>query len=207
MLDVRLQLKLALGGNLRKVAPQVERVWREACAAVFQRRITALKNAIRKEIVAAGLGERLSKTVRSRLFKTSAGELGGAVFSNALMKRPGGRVDLLTAFQNQITITGNGKFLAIGLTDRKSGKDNRRRATPEDFPDGTFELVPLFRKGNFLLVEKESGDAFFLLVRRVTIGKRLSNFATAIERANRGLPEACLKEAERRLEKIFKQAA
>ncbi len=202
-----MRLQLALAGKLRKVGPQVERVWRDSCAAVFTRRITQLKNAIRKEIVASGLGERLAKTVRSRLFKTSAGELGGAVFSNALLKRPGGVVDLLTAFQRQITITGSGKFLAIPLTNRKSSADNRRRATPEDFPAGTFDLVPLLRRGNYLLTEKTTGDAVFLLVRRVTIGKRLSSFATQVARANRGIDAACAKEAQARLEKIFKRAA
>ena len=157
--------------------------------------------------MAAGLGERLANTFRTRLFRTSTGDLGGAAFSNALLKRPGGRVDLLSVFQTGVSITGNGKFLAIALTDRKSGADLRRRATPEDFPQGTFDLVPLLRQGNFLLVDKRTGDAVFMLVRRVTLRKRLSNFAAAVERARRGLDDAVAKEFDRRLVTIFKKAA
>lgn len=206
-LDIRLQLKLAAAGKLRTVAPAVEAAWREAVAVVFARRLNALKKAVRQEIIAAGLGQKLANAFRSRLFRTSSGDLGGAAFSNAFVKRPGGRVDLLAAFQNAITITGGGRFLAIALTKRTSGRDERRRATPEDFPAGTFALVPLKRAGNFLLVEKASGDAFFLLVRRVTIGKRLSTFAAAVARAHRGLDEAVAKECERRLVAAFKKAA
>lgn len=205
--ELGFNLKLALAGKLSVIAGEIDDMYRQAAATVFKRRLTALKNAVRREIIAAGLGQRLANAIRSRLFRTSAGELGGAVFSNARLRRPGGRVDLISAFQGDISVTGNGKYFAVNLTDQRSGRDNRSRATPGDYPDGTFQLVPTHRAGTFRLVDKRSGDTVFLLIRRFRIGRRLSDFAVQFARATKGLDEAVAKEMERRLVQRFKRAA
>ena len=191
------------GHDPRRVAAVVDEAAQAAVARVLRQRVNALKNDLRRLILAAGLGQKLANTVRGILFKDRNGFLQGAVFSKALYRRRGGLVDLLTVFQQTTTITGLGKFLVIPLSDRKAGRDNRARATPADFPAGSLERVPTRRAGVYLLVEKGGsaiGTARFLLVKRVILQKRL-DFVDAFTKRSASFDVDVAKEWDREIER------
>lgn len=148
-------LKVSIRGRLQQYTAIVDKASADAVATVIRRRTTALKNAIRKEILAAGLGERLANAVRSQVWPERGGSLGahGRVWSKAIYKRAGGLVDLFTTFEDGAAIQGS-PYLAIAAPGLRSPKDHRRMARPSDFPADMFDIRPTLRAGQFLLVFK-----------------------------------------------------
>lgn len=209
-------LKVSIRGRLEQYTAIVDKASADAVATVIRRRTTALKNAIRKEILAAGLGERLANAVRSQVWPERGGSLGahGRVWSKAIYKRAGGLVDLFTAFEDGASIKGS-PYLAIPAPGLRSPKDHRRMARPSDFPSDAFEIRPTLRAGQFLLVFKAKRVAglatqqprvAFLLIRTANVRKRL-NIKRHHTRIEAGIDAAIAAEFDRLLVNEGRKAA
>lgn len=200
-----LELRLAITGDLRKTLTALAQAEANGVHTVIRRRTTQLKTALRKQVVRAGLGERLANAIRSEVMPPRGPaphvDTRGRVFSKALAKRPGGLVDLITVFDQGATIRAFGhELLALPLP--AAGRRGRRgaRSTPADFPKGELVVIKS-SNGTLLLIDRETKTPMFLLVRRVHVRKRLTVQA-AYAKAMQGLDEAVAKEIERRMAKL-----
>jgi hypothetical protein len=177
-------LDTALGGAIKASEQSIQAAMREAT--------TGLKDALRAEVVAAGLGDRLAKTWRGKTFPETGESLGAA--SYVWSRAP----KLIDAFDRGVTIrSANGFFLAIptdaaGASGRSQG-GRRERVTPGGWERRTgIPLRFVYRpRGPSLLVADQSrinskgiaarnrrsaGDAtivVFILVPQVRLKKRL----------------------------------
>lgn len=193
------QLSAALRGDLRKALKDDEQAGAGAVTSAIRRATTMLKKAVRAQITGAGLGERLGNAARGEVFPVRGVSLSakGRVISKAIYKRPGGLVDLYTVFEEGATISAlGGRFLAIPVG---AGK-----AKLSSFASKDIEILP-FRNGKGYVVLRRGARAFgrggggvlFLLVKQVTIKKRL-DLQGALDVASEGLGELVASEWERR---------
>jgi hypothetical protein len=199
-----LELSLAIKGDLGKTMQQLVAAEAAGVTSVIRRRTTALKKTLRKQIVSAGLGERLANAMRSQVVPTkgTAPDAMGRVFSKALVKGRGGISDLVTVFEEGRVIRARGHAL-LAIPTPAAGRRGRRgtRSTPSDFPRGALVLIQNAR-GTLLLVDRDDpGTVLFLLVPQVRIRKRL-NVKAAAQKATSGLDAAVAKDIERRMAKI-----
>ena len=196
-------------GDLRRYAAGVEKAGPAAFANVIRRRGRALLTALRREIVAAGLGERLANAVRLQVWPERGGSLSAKarVFSKAIYKRPGGFADLLTVFDEGAAIQGS-PYLAIPLVALQSPKDGRRQARPDDYPEGTFGVRPTRRQGVLVLYWKSRpDDEAFVLFRSTTIRRRLQLQAIAARFVNADVDRDLLAEWDRQIAAFARKAA
>ncbi len=166
-----------------------------AVSGVILRRTDKLKNTLRRQVVSAGLGTKLSKAWRSTVYPTRgvSARAAGIVFSKALTSRkPRGKsrsilIDLFDVFDQTTTITApSGKVLAIPVGRAKRSRPAQRRPKPSDWPAGTFEFVPDKDGGNVIGLLAFKGrrtkrkrrvfkkNVAFILVKQVGLKKRLS---------------------------------
>ena len=203
-------LKLAIRGKLEQYTALVDKAAGLAVATIVRRFTTQLKNAIRREILSAGLGEKIANTIRSEAWPARGGSLGahGRVWSKAIYKRPGGLIDLITVFEEGATIRASGQnFLPIPVNVGKSPVDLRRNAIPSDFPEGTFGVKPTLRPGVFVLYWKHDPDRIaFILVRSTVIRSRL-NLAPVHARLEARFDAALGAEFERQIANAGRRAA
>lgn len=148
---------------------------RAASATVVRSRTAALKTALRKQVEGAGLGGKLAKAIRSQVItlQGAEGSIQGRVWSKALVKRPGGRADLITVFDEGATILArSGKWLAIPLPG--APRKGLRRARPDDYPQKWLVVKPAAdRRSAVVCFKQEPEKPLWLLIRQVRIGKRL----------------------------------
>lgn len=193
-----LRLDAAIRGDLRRFMAEDVKAGERAVTSQIRRRTTALKNALRKQVERAGLGSRAGKTIRGDVYPERGQSISarGRVKSNWTYKRAGGLVDLITVFDSGATIRPRrSKYLAIPLF-RRAGIRNQA-AAPSDFPRGSLRFIPVNPGRTALLVDRETEEARFLLVRRTRIDRRL-NLDAAIQRATRGLDDLIARDWERR---------
>jgi hypothetical protein len=175
-----LQVRLALRGDLAAYDKALETAHTGAVRSAVNR----IRKQGRRQIERAGLG-RLQKTWRGII----AGDRGepitrrgtaidpqGRVYSTAQVK---GRVDdLLDVFQRGVVVVPkSGAFLAIP-TALAGG---RRAKLAGEYPEGTFRMVPVGGGGRsrgrarrYVLVHKERGEVWYILVPSVKLRRRLS---------------------------------
>ena len=189
-----LQVKLAISGNLAGFAEQTHlRIARGARVAA-EKQATRAKLALRGDVRAAGLGDRLANTWRVNVFPKSASSRthSPAVFVKSAAP------EIVTAFDQGMTIRSRqGLWLAIP-TDSTPRK-GRRLATPVEV-EAMFnqDLIFLHGRGGQMLafvnaIKAKSGGKFrratkrrtkdgrqnelvlmFVMVRQVTLRKRLN---------------------------------
>lgn len=194
-----LRLDAAIRGDLRKFMAADIKAGEQAVTSAIRRRTTALKNNIRKGVRKAGLGQRLEKTIRAELYPERGASIGakGLVYSKAIYKRPSGLVDLITTLDEGATIhPRGGKYLAIPLFERPGRK--RQQASPDDFPKGTFRFVPVIEGKSALLIDRQTDQAKFFLVRRSRLRERGINVDAQIQKATRGLDDLIARNWEKR---------
>ena len=170
-----------------------------------------LKGSLRKQVIAAGLGARLSRTWRGRTFVNGGHDAASLVWSKA--------PQIVRAFDRGAVIKGKGgTWLAIPTPAAPKRGVNGRRITPATFPTGRYGPLRMVRRRGrtaLLVVDgvrvsaqtgrigrrakgggrTKSGGykqgistvVMFVLVPRVKLRKRL-NVARAAERWTRKLP-------------------
>ena len=192
-----LDLAIALRGNLIDSLKVESKVAAAAVTTVIRRRTSALKRSIRGQMSRAGLGK-LANAARSETDPHRGFSLTpkGAVFSKAIVKRPGGSVDLLTVFDEGAVVQAKrGTYLAIPVTK------GSRRKTPASYGRGALIFIPNRDRKTARLVDKaDRSRVIFWLVRITHLKKRL-NLDTAVERSGRDLDGAIAREWERRAAK------
>lgn len=187
-----------------------------AVTVVIRRKTTTLKNALRRQVKRAGLGDKLPNAIRGDTIprRGYALDIQGRIFSKAIVKgRQGGTVDLFDVFQRGVSlVTLNGqRAMAIPLPAAKAyGRGDRRtRAQPSDFPPGFLRWRPTRTRGVGLLVGKD-GRAYFLTTRGpITIPRRLAPFDDQYQRVIADIPAQIVREWERQARKsgVIEKAA
>ncbi len=170
-----------------------------------------LKGSLRKQVVAAALGARLSRTWRGRVYKNKGHDAASLVWSKA--------AQIVRAFDEGAVIKGKGgRWLAIPTPAAPKRGVGGKRITPATFPTGRHGPLRMIRRSGrsaLLVVDgvrvsaqtgrvgrqakgggrNKSGGykqgiatvAMFVLVPRVKLKKRL-NVARAAESWTRRLP-------------------
>lgn len=144
----------------------------KAARKIVAGRVTYGKNAIRRAVIAAGLGPRLANAVRGASRDTPGG-VEGIIFSKAKVKRPGGVFDLLQLFQVDRTIRASqGTFLAIPT--KLAGRGTRgAHLSPADYPEHYFLARVKGDRGVLVPRNEPESEPYFILVRVVSQRQRL----------------------------------
>ena len=180
-----------------------------------------LKGSLRKQVLAAGLGARLSRTWRGKTYVNKGHDPASMVYSKA--------AQIVRAFDEGAVIKGKGgKWLAIPTPAAPKRGVGGKRITPAMFPTarhGPLRFVPRRGRTALLVVDgvrvsaqtgrvgrqakgggrTKSGGyrqgistvAMFVLVRQVRLRKRL-NVARAAESWTRRLPALILRQVRSR---------
>ena len=115
-----------------------------------------LKGSLRKQVVAAGLGARLSRTWRSRTYANKGHDAASFVWSKA--------AKIMLAFDRGVVIKGkSGNWLAIPTPAAPKRGINGKRLTPATFPTG--------RHGPLRMV-RHSGRSALLVVDDVRVSAK-----------------------------------
>src|SRR5215467_5687012 len=174
---------MALSGKLE----DYKRAVAVADTLAIRQATNRLKTGGRRQVVSSGLGKRLANALRSTVTGSNGADITkrgldpdpvGRVFSNAIVKRQGGTVDLLNVFETgTVVVPHRGQFLAMP-TKAAGG----RRARPmSSYPPNTFRLaVPRRGAGGtgankpaFVAIHRERREVWYLLFRSVQLKARL----------------------------------
>lgn len=146
-------MKIGIETNFMAVNKQLERTLLQAKRAVrvgTKDETDACKNALRAEVMGAGLGARLSKTWRSEVYPKGAVSFGasGFIFSKA--------PELVRAFTEGVRINSKeGWHLAIPTNNAPKQGENGKRINPSNWP--TFKL------GRLRFVYRRNGPSFLVV--------------------------------------------
>lgn len=199
------QVSLALTGNLQAFLDAEAKAGKRSVYGVINRRKTSLKNNLRKQVKNATKSDGLVNTIRDWINKERDfnENVSAYVFSNAIYKRPGGRIDLITQLdKGEVVRAGSGRAISIPLAAAGKGRGVKHDPVsrkPSDWPTGTFQLIPTKKSGTALLVFKsgeKKGQAAFLLVKQARHKKRI-NIDRAYQKAVRNIDQLIAKTWER----------
>lgn len=129
-----MKLKSTLIGNLNAIVKGEITAAQKAVTGGMRQATEGLTNELRGEVAKAGLGERLGKTWRGKVFPKSGVSINAAGF--VYTRAP----EILSSFAHGAVIRGkSGNYLAVPtkLVPRKSNK----RMTPKDFETAGQKLV------------------------------------------------------------------
>ncbi len=179
-----LQFRMAVRGRLEDYSESVA----IAATVPIRTATTRLKNQGRKQIISSFNSKRLANALRGIVLTGDGRDITkrgidanahGRVFSNAIVKRAGGMVDLINVFETgTIVIPKHGQFVAVP-TKLAGG----RRAKPMgSYPTGTFRVFApkRARRGSgrlntpqMLAIHRARNEVWYLLFRSVQIKSRL----------------------------------
>lgn len=209
-----MRLEAAITGNLHKFMREQVKAAETAVTAGVTEITNEIKNDLRQQVISAGLGARLAKTWRAKIYPKGSKsiEAAGWIFS----KVP----EIIHAFSDSVVIKSkHGFFLAIPTSAAPKRGIGGKRITPSNFPEHSLgRLRFVYRRGapSLLVVDnlragtgkrggfrKASDSAqrtgrglttvvMFILVPQVTLRKRLDHKSVAAQRAAK-LPQAILK--------------
>lgn len=169
-----MSLKVYIDRDLQKAMEAERRVAQKAITTGVRQTTNGLKTALRRQVRQSGLGKNLANAIRSKV-KRKNGIADGMIYSKARGKRPGGRVDLITVFDQGAVIKTNGKrWLAIPLAP--IGKIGNRRIRPSDYAKGVLAFLPTKNPAKAFLVFRRRGrpdEPAFLLLKQTQIAKRI----------------------------------
>ncbi|WP_372836568.1 DUF6441 family protein, partial [Puniceibacterium confluentis] len=147
------RIEAALVGNLEAYMAEELDLVKRAVTAGVRTSGTRLKNALRRDVVAGGLGSKLSKSWRQANFPKQGASLGAA--TTVETKAP----KLIRAFNEGATIrSSEGFFLALPTEDAPKKGVGGKRLTPENFPEHRFgPLRFVYRQGraSMLVVDNQ----------------------------------------------------
>ncbi|GGG77563.1 hypothetical protein GCM10011415_28090 [Salipiger pallidus] len=129
----RTRLEAALEGNLEQYMREELDLAERAVTRGVHGRATALKHALRADVIAGGLGRRLSKSWRHESYPRNGASLGAAslVFTKA--------EKLIRAFDEGSDVkSSEGFFLAIPTPSAPKLGVGRKRISPSTFPEHRF---------------------------------------------------------------------
>jgi len=203
-------VSLALRGNLQAFLDAEVKAGRSAVTTIIRRRTTNLKNNLRRQIVRAGLGIRLGKTIQGNTFPKRGSSLNaaGLVYSKALYKRPGGVVDLITVFnqENLLFAKRGRKWIPIpNPAVVGTGTGTKHNPVSKSPSDPEFKGKLFFRRTSkanvaILALKSDPKKVAFWLVKTGKLHKRL-DLDKAYNKAISGLDEAVAKQWETNSEK------
>ncbi|MDD9738430.1 DUF6441 family protein [Marinovum sp. SP66] len=130
---MRARLGAALEGNLSDFLSEELDVAERAVTSGVKRRATRLKEALRADVIAGGLGRRLSRSWQQKNYPGHGSSLGAAsmVFTKA--------ETLIEAFDAGATVkSSDGFFLAIPTPSAPKLGNDRKRINPSNFPEHRF---------------------------------------------------------------------
>ena len=185
-----LKVEVEVSGKVSAATAAEIAAGKRAVTGTFRGKTDEIKQAMRQQIRAAGLGRGqgrdLAKALRGQTYPQRADSLNakGVVFSVSRYKRrAGGPIDLVTVFEEGASIRPvAGRFLAIPTPAagqaQGPGRGGPRKAMPSDFPEGTLDYVPQSRGADpsparLVFKVRPEVTAFFLL-RTARIRQRLA---------------------------------
>lgn len=206
-----MRLKASIQGNLHQFIECQKSAAETAVTAGVQEITDRIKNDLRTQVTAAGLGSKLAKSWQSKLYPKGKKSIAAAgwVFSKA--------PKLIRAFDEGALIRGkNVSFLAIPTDAAPKRGVGGKRISPSNFPEhalGKLRFVPRkgapsllvvdslqagkggrFRKASKVALKTGRGlttVVMFILVPQVNLKKRL-NYKSVAHRWESHLPQAIL---------------
>lgn len=186
---MRFELRHAIKGDLDALAIAHDESLKRATTQIIRNQTRKAERQIKRHIQRAnfrsGGGDRVARDVGSRIFpergKFSTGAV-GYIYSKAGYRatrsnRPGRFLPLFDIFQTTYVATARrGTWLAIPTAEgiEHAGRARGREITPRTFPS-ELQFVRSKRSRSAFLVMKEKPDVVaFILVRRVTVRRRLN---------------------------------
>lgn len=145
-----MRLQAAIQGDLAKVMAAEVKAAERAVTAGVNRQTVALKTDLRRQIVSAGMGQRLANTWRGRVYPSGQPSISAAgwVWSKA--------PEIVSAHASGSVIRARrGAYLAIPLP--AAGRAGRERMTPRLFEQQTgqrLRFVPRPRGGALLVLDR-----------------------------------------------------
>jgi len=125
-----MRIKAALGGNLEAYMAEELRLGEMAVTGGVRNTVTDVKHALRVDVVRGGLGRKLSKSWRSKMYPGTGHSLGaaGVVYTKS--------EKLIRAFDLGQTIrSADGFWLAIPTEHAPARGYGRKRINPSNFPE------------------------------------------------------------------------
>lgn len=178
------QFRMAIQGKLS----EFDRAVAVANTLAIRTATNRMKTQGRRQMERAGLGKKLPNAFRGTVTGGSGQDITkrgidpnptGIVQSGAIVKRPGGPVDLIEVFETgAVVVPKHGRFLAV-----PTPKAGGRRARPmNSYPEGTFRLIPRKRlRGrprsntpSFIAIHKVRKEVWYLLFPVIRLRKRLN---------------------------------
>ncbi len=148
-----MRILAAIQGDLPRYMREELAVAEQAVTFGIQKRARRLRDALRADVVAGGLGERFSKTWRDRSYPKNGTSLSHASVVDAGTGRIGKL--MIAAFDQGVTIRGKQRsWLAVPTPNAPKRGVGGKRIAPANFPTGTYgPLRFVFRpRGPSLLV-------------------------------------------------------
>ena len=125
-----MEWSLAVRGELGKKLDADAKDFVRAVSIVYRRAGSLAQNAGRKHVERRTKSATLATAVRKKVYPPTGAvpDIVVTIKSSALVKRPGGMVDLLTVLEEGATVTGGAKGLLVGgRLLRKGGKRFARK--------------------------------------------------------------------------------
>ncbi len=204
------QIDLALKGDLQKFMDAEVRAGKAAVTTIVRRRVTNLKNDIRRQIKRAGLSDRLGLSLRGDTYPKRGASLNaaGRVYSKAIVKRKRGISDLIQVLDKGALIMGTygRKYVAIAnpaVVQLGNGVRNRTKSrSPTEFPPGTFLWRPT-KKANvaMLVLKRDPTKVAFWLYKVVRLKKKI-DIDRAYQKAIASIDFAVVRQWERNSSRV-----
>jgi hypothetical protein len=196
---VKLQVKLALQGNLKDFAFKTQLAAAQGVTNAATRMATRVKLALREDVRRAGLGDRIANTWQANIYPTNKPSLHAAAL--VYSKAP----EIITAFTDDITIhANNGVYLAIPTENVPHIGNRRMKVRDVELRFGQKLILIRSKHSQNLLgfvdvVPAKSGHGFrkrtegrssratkrilmFVFVRQVRLAKRLTSVTDVADR-------------------------
>lgn len=148
-----MRIKAALGGNLERYMAEELQLAELAVTGGVRHSVEDVKHALRVDVVRGGLGRRLSKSWRSKLYPGAGHSLGAAGIVYTKSEK------LIRAFNEGQTIRStDGSWLAIPTEHAPKRGTDRKKISPENFPEsklGKLRFVPRSKGVPLLVVDNQ----------------------------------------------------
>lgn len=138
-----MRITAAITGDLEKIMKEESQAAEQAVTLGVVEAATGLREELRQQVIAAGLGEKMARTWRQKRYPSSGFSIGtaGLVYSKAPV--------IIRAFSEGVTIRSKeGKFLAIPTSAAPKRGVGGKRITPDNFPEHSLgRLRFVYRRG------------------------------------------------------------
>lgn len=138
-----MRIAAAIKGDLEVMMKQEAQAAEQAVTLGVTEATTGLRDELRQQITAAGLGEKMARTWQQKRYPSSGFSIGTAGF--VYSKAPA----VIRAFNDGVTIRSKeGKFLAVPTAAAPKRGIGGKRITPDNFPEHSLgRLRFVYRRG------------------------------------------------------------